>query len=66
MSTAQQKTASCQVHMHPAAYGRLDIAPDFIFEVRRLAHDAGCTYVASKRRTTQPPKRGPFGGGSAA
>lgn len=59
MDTARH--TPCQVHLHPAAL----IDPYRIFEVRRLARDAGCQYVKAKRPAATP-QPGPFNGGSAA
>lgn len=60
MQTTQHATP-CQVHAHPA----LNIF--HIFEVRRLARDAGCQYVTAEqqRRRTKPSSTGPFGGDAA-
>lgn len=61
MDTA--RPTPCQVHTHPTAL----IHPYRIFEVRRLARDAGCQYIGSKqRRPAQPQNNGPWDGGSAA
>ena len=52
------------LHVHPAAANSL-----FIFEIRRLAQDCGCNFIASKpklkRRTASAPFD-PNGGGHAA
>lgn len=61
MDTA--RTTTCQVHTHPTAL----IDPYRIFEVRRLARDAGCQYIASQRkRPAKPQNNGPWDGGAAA
>lgn len=50
-------TTRCQVLSHPATN------PARIFEVRRLARDAGCQYVStSKRRTGNISSPNSFGG----
>lgn len=60
MQTTQHATTPCQVHMHPATN------PARIFEVRRLARDAGCQYVTTEqRRRAQASSTGPFGGDAA-
>lgn len=61
MDTA--RTTTCQVHTHPTAL----IDPYRIFEVRRLARDAGCQYISSQhKRIAKPQRPGPQDGGSAA
>lgn len=57
MDTAH-RTTSCQVHAHPAAN------PSRIFEVRRMARDAGCQFVPSSKRAAigNTAGTGPFGG----
>lgn len=60
MSTAQQST-TCQVHLVPLA----TISLDRIFEVRRLARDSGCQFVATKRRAARATYTGPHGGDAA-
>jgi hypothetical protein len=61
MDTARSTT--CQVHPHPTAL----IDPFRIFEVRRLARDAGCQYISSQSRHSGAPKNNsPLGGGAAA
>jgi hypothetical protein len=55
-------TATLQVH--PAAAN-----PSRIFEIRRLAKDCGCIFIASKRKlkqSTAPTPFDPNGGGYAA
>lgn len=56
-----QHASTCQVHAHPALNG------NHVFEVRRLARDAGCQYVTTEqqRRRAQPSSTGPFGGDAA-
>lgn len=52
------------LHVHPAAAN-----PIFIFEIRRLAQDLGCTFIASKpklKQRTAPAPFDPTGGGQAA
>lgn len=52
------------LHVHPAAAN-----PSRIFEIRRLAQDLGCTFVASKPKLKQrftPAPFDPNGGGHAA
>ncbi|MBU1330894.1 MAG: hypothetical protein KJ884_02035 [Gammaproteobacteria bacterium] len=55
-----QHTTPCQVHAHPA------LQPQLIFEVRRLARDAGCQYVSrAHRRANAASAPSPFGGDAA-
>ncbi|MFY0751897.1 hypothetical protein ACW9IO_13135 [Pseudomonas azotoformans] len=52
------------LHVHPAAAN-----PSRIFEIRRLAQDCGCTFIASKSKLKQrftPAPFDPNGGGQAA
>lgn len=52
------------LHVHPAAANPLRI-----FEIRRLAQDCGCAFIASKPKLKQPSVPAPFdpkGGGHAA
>lgn len=52
------------LHVHPAA-----AAPYFIFEIRRLARECGCSFVATKAKPkthTIPTPIDPNGGGHAA
>lgn len=52
------------LHVHPAAAN-----PSRIFEIRRLAHDCGCAFIASKpklKHRSTPTPFGPNGGGHAA
>ncbi len=52
------------LHVHPAAAN-----PSRIFEIRRLAQDLGCTFIASKSKPQQRSAPAPFdpnGGGQAA
>lgn len=52
------------VHVHPAVS-----SPIFVFEVRRLAANGGCTFVPAKPRLIArhvPRTSGPDGGGRAA
>ena len=52
------------LHVHPVA-----ATPDRIFEVRRLALQFGCAFIASKPRFKAPaafPPVDPNGGGHAA
>lgn len=60
MDTAH-RTTRCQVLSHPAAN------PARIFEVRRLARDAGCQYVTPNKRSAvgSTSSTGPFGGDAA-
>lgn len=60
MSTAQHST-TCQVHLVPLA----TISLDRIFEVRRLARDSGCQFVATKRPNARATYTGPHGGDAA-
>ncbi|MHA6478932.1 hypothetical protein ACX1DW_15770 [Stutzerimonas sp. KH-1] len=60
MQTTQHAPTPCQVLMHPAS----NLAR--IFEVRRLARDAGCQYVTSEQRRAQRSNSfGPQGGDAA-
>lgn len=60
MQTTQHASTPCQVHMHPAT------STARIFEVRRLARDAGCQYVTTEqRRAARTPSHGPHGGDAA-
>lgn len=56
MNTTQHTPTRCQVLAHPAT------SPARIFEVRRMARDAGCQYVPSSKRTTAASSTSPFGG----
>jgi len=52
------------LHVHPAAAN-----PSRIFEIRRLAQDLGCTFIASKPKSKERNTPYPFdpnGGGQAA
>lgn len=52
------------LHVHPAAAN-----PSRVFEIRRLAQDCGCTFIASKPKFKQHNVPAPFdpnGGGHAA
>ena len=52
------------LHVHPAAAN-----PSRIFEIRRLAQDFDCTFIASKSKPKQRPAPAPSdpnGGGHAA
>jgi len=52
------------LHVHPAAAD-----PFRIFEIRRLARESGCSFVASKPKQkahTSPTPFNPNGGGHAA
>ena len=52
------------LHVHPAA-----ASPSRIFEIRRLAQDLGCTFIASKPKLKKRNASCPFdpnGGGNAA
>jgi hypothetical protein len=52
------------LHVHPAAAN-----PSRIFEIRRLAQDLGCTFIASKPKQKERNVPSPFdpnGGGQAA
>lgn len=52
------------LHVHPAAAN-----PFRIFEIRRLAKDCGCAFIASKPKLKQRYAPAPFdpnGGGQAA
>lgn len=52
------------LHVHPAAAD-----PFRIFELRRLARECGCAFVATKRKMTArtiPAPVNPNGGGHAA
>lgn len=52
------------LHVHPAAAN-----PSRIFEIRRLAQDLGCTFIASKPKLKErhaPATFDPNGGGQAA
>lgn len=52
------------LHVHPAAAN-----PSRIFEIRRLAQDCGCAFIASKTKLKQGSSPAPFdpnGGGQAA
>lgn len=61
MDTARKNT--CQVHALPTAL--VDLSR--IFELRRLARDAGCQYVGRQHhRPAAPQHTGPWDGGSAA
>lgn len=58
--TTTQHSSPCQVYKHPA------LPSAQIFEVRRLARDAGCQFVTTEqRRIQQQPITGPFGGDAA-
>ncbi|EZP64244.1 hypothetical protein BW43_04184 [Pseudomonas sp. RIT357] len=52
------------LHVHPAA-----AKPSRIFEIRRLAQDCGCAFIASKpklKHRSAPVPFDPNGGGHAA
>lgn len=52
------------LHVHPTAAN-----PSRIFEIRRLAHELGCTFIASKPKLKERNAPCPFdpnGGGHAA
>lgn len=52
------------LHVHPVA-----AIPSRIFEIRRLAQDSGCTFIAYKpkrKQHTAPAAFDPNGGGHAA
>lgn len=52
------------LHVHPAAAN-----PSRIFEIRRLAQDCSCTFIASKPKLKERSAHAPFdpnGGGRAA
>ncbi len=52
------------LHVHPAAAN-----PSRIFEIRRLAQDCGCAFIASKpklKNRSTPAPFGPNDGGHAA
>jgi len=49
------------LHVHPTA-----ATPFHTFEIRRLAREAGCEFVASKPKQPRPAPFGPNGGGHAA
>lgn len=52
------------LHVHPAAAN-----PSRIFEIRRIAQNCGCTFIASKPKLKRSTARAPFdpnGGGHAA
>lgn len=46
MNTTQHTPTLCRVLAHPAA------TPARIFEVRRLAREAGCQYISTHKRNT--------------
>lgn len=59
MQTTQHRSI-CQVHPHPA------LSHNNIFEVRRLARNAGCQYVTQEQnRRLHAGSNGPFGGNAA-
>ncbi len=55
---------TAELHVHPAAAN-----PSRIFEIRRLAQDCGCAFIASKpklKHRSMPAPSDPNGGGQAA
>jgi hypothetical protein len=61
MQTTQHTPSKCQVHLHPSANN-----PFLVFEVRRLARNAGCQYVTREQsRAARTASNGPFGGDAA-
>ncbi len=53
---------TASLHVHPTA-----ATPLRIFEIRRLAQELGCVFVASKpKERITPAPFGPNGGGNAA